>query len=452
MKPRPRLRWDENASLEELRSSLNSVFSGASTKIITKAEATKHWNKLEKKKTWVTWNPTEKSVIGFLFPGDGPQTPCGGVELKPVQIPKELDIDFANDLGRVFNEDVRTAPDFLGHSELWMSLRQTQFRRAIARFSPFSTLPMVRWMQIVESSTSLRYEGKPFTFCMFMSKQLKWITEPIGSRFVAFGTPLSFEKAILKENWIRAAVDGSRVALLGIGHSGNVVGMIAIGGYKGEVDKWPFAPHESLVGVQDLLGPGTMIFITSEHGDVYMMLPNGSVFHKTQGRWQYLNYEATFSLFSDRLPKELATSTLRMALDLSYERRGALLCIVKQRESIQKLIPDHEIKGRANEALRKSVKGLNINEINQRQIIAAAATADGAVIVDSEGIVLDAACMVGDPSLTDVEAVGQDQLQRMPGARSTAAWNASIYGIAIKVSEDGPITIYERGQLIGQVG
>jgi DNA integrity scanning protein DisA with diadenylate cyclase activity len=183
-----------------------------------------------------------------------------------------------------------------------------------------------------------------------------------------------------------------------------------------------------------------------------MMLPNGSVFHKTQGRWHYLNYKATFSLLSDRLEKEIATSILRIALDLSYERRGALLCILKQREAIQKMIPDHEKKNRANLALRKSVKGLNINETNQMQIIAAAATADGALVVDSEGIVLDAACMVGDPSLTDVQAVGQTHLQRMPGARSTAAWNASIYGIAIKVSEDGPITIYENGELIGQLG
>ncbi len=159
--------------------------------------------------TRVTWNTTEKVVVGFLFPSDGSGTPCGGVELKPVQIPQKLDLDFANSLVRVFNEDVRTAPDFLAHSELWMSLRQTQFRRAIARFSAFSTLPMVKWMQIVESSTSLRYEGKPFTFCIFMSKQLKWITTPIGSRFVAFGTPIPFERAILLENWIRAAVDGS---------------------------------------------------------------------------------------------------------------------------------------------------------------------------------------------------------------------------------------------------
>lgn len=448
-------RWDHRKTLEELASSLAYVFTGTNPAPLDKDSTLKYWKGMRKQKRTsprAIWEPSDKVVVAFLFPGEEFDTPCGGVVVQPIQPPSELDVSFANCLSRVFNEDVRTAHDVLVHSELWMSLRQTQFRRAIARFSAFSTLPLVRWMQVVESSTSLRYEGKPFSFCVFMSKQLKWIAEPLGSGFIRFAAPLSFEKAILREKWIRAAVDGSRVGLLGIGHSGKVVGMIALPRLEWKPDEHKFAPHESLAGVKDLLRPGTMVFVTSKQGDVYMMFPNGAVFHKSQGRWQYLNYDAIYSLLASRLPDSTAMSVLRAALDLSYERQGALITILEQAVSVKKLVPDHKKKGRANAALRESVVGLNIDEQNHRQIIVSAATADGALILDSEGTVVDAACMICDPMLSDVRASGHKKLKRMPGARSTAAWNASIYGIAIKVSEDGPITIFENGHLIGRVG
>ena len=40
----------------------------------------------------------------------------------------------------------------------------------------------------------------------------------------------------------------------------------------------------------------------------------------------------------------------------------------------------------------------------------------------------------------------------MPGARALAAWRASFRGVALNVSEDGPITVYERGATLGRIG
>jgi DNA integrity scanning protein DisA with diadenylate cyclase activity len=60
--------------------------------------------------------------------------------------------------------------------------------------------------------------------------------------------------------------------------------------------------------------------------------------------------------------------------------------------------------------------------------------------------------MIGQPTDTKLKQAGLAKLERFSGARSTAAWNASIYGIAIKVSEDGPISIFRQGKLIAQIG
>jgi len=445
---------DEEA-IKQLSALLHYVFPGAETLGLENNEVLELWMASKEQQRGiprVLWNDVKKTVVAFLFSKKEEQIPHVGVTVRPLQEPKELDLKFANCLVRVLNEDILTLNEAPYHSELWDSLRQTQFRRAIARFSAFSTVSMVRWMQIMENSTSLRYEGYPFSVCVYITKQRKWLVEPLGSAFVQFSTPIPFNRAVLSEKWIRSAASELRVGLVGVGHSGRVVGMIAIPRSTPNTDIMSFAPHEDLLGICNLIRPGTMVFVTSIHSDVYTILANGAVFHKSQNRWRYLNYEATHDLLASRMDPTIASSILKTTLDLSYERRGALICVTKEPESVPKFVPDYSRKGRANEALRKAVKGLQICEQNHRKIIASAATVDGALIIDEGGYVLDVACMVCDPPLEDLESVEQNQLRRMEGARSTAAWNASIYGIAIKVSEDGPVTIFERGKLIGRLG
>jgi DNA integrity scanning protein DisA with diadenylate cyclase activity len=152
------------------------------------------------------------------------------------------------------------------------------------------------------------------------------------------------------------------------------------------------------------------------------------------------------------LPQEIATGLIRIVLDLSYERRGGLISILNDTKALKKLVPDHEIKGRVNELLRSFAAGLNITDKSHRRIIRSGAAIDGAIVLSQDGSVLDIACMIGEPSLEDCSAVGKSDLQRFAGARTTAAWNASIYGVAIKISEDGPVTIFKNGKVIFQFG
>jgi hypothetical protein len=372
--------------------------------------------------------------------------------LATIHAPTHLDVTFANTLARVFNEDVQRAGTIRKESELWMSLRQTQFRRAIARFSAFSTGPMVEWLLTIENSTSLRYEGSPFSACIFMSKQKKWIAEPLGNSFVSFHPPLPLKRAILQESWIRAALKGAQVGLLGVGHSGNIVGMVALNALPPADESIRFAPHEDLRGLRQLVRPGTMAFVTSKQGDVYTLFPNGAVFQKTQGMWHYLNYDALFSVLMGYISEAVADAVLRAALNLSYSKQGAILAILIDKVHLCRVVPDSNSQRRANATLRDCMAGLNITKWEHRPFILSAAGADGAVILDAAGSVLDVACMIGDPSRDDLAAAGHSELQKMPGARSTAAWNASIFGTALKISEDGPITVYQKGVEIARIG
>lgn len=76
----------------------------------------------------------------------------------------------------------------------------------------------------------------------------------------------------------------------------------------------------------------------------------------------------------------------------------------------------------------------------------------GALVIDKKGKVIDVACMISDPSDEELRSNGLSSRERFSGARSTAAWNASIFGLALKVSEDGPVTVYRKGKRVLQIG
>ncbi|MCG9628940.1 diadenylate cyclase, partial [Vibrio mediterranei] len=126
--------------------------------------------------------------------------------------------------------------------------------------------------------------------------------------------------------------------------------------------------------------------------------------------------------------------------------------IPDEETDIKYIVPDHYSKNKVNKPLRESISGLDLRNWPHRQIIMSSAKSDGALILSNEGRVLDVACMISEPNADALTACGKSELKKFSGARSTAAWNASTRGVAIKVSEDGPITIYNHGDLIAQVG
>lgn len=101
--------------------------------------------------------------------------------------------------------------------------------------------------------------------------------------------------------------------------------------------------------------------------------------------------------------------------------------------------------------LRRAVQALDVTKEDDRTVLRSIAAVDGAVIVGRDGTVLDAACMIGEPAPAALKAAGHAAPRLFSGARSTASWNASINGLAIKVSEDGPITVLEGGVVIGRL-
>ena len=358
---------------------------------------------------------------------------------------------FARFYARVFNDDLKTAPLWGPDEELWLSLQQTRHSRTIGRFSPFHTPIFIKWLRTFENAQSLRYEGTQFSIQLVLTKQIEWIRNNEAAEFVKFPQAMTLAAALFEEKWTRALAAEGDVALVGLGHDRGIVGVMCPN-TQPSGSSTIIAPHSDLSGLCNALVGGTMAFVASTKGDLHVIFPNGATFVKTQGQWALFNLHSLERALLADLPANVARSVARLTFDLSYEGRGALFCFLEDASEIGEIVPDHSIKDRSNRPLRLTSRKLDVNQVGHRKILKRVATIDGAIIFDFMGRVLDSACMISDPSDAALSSAGLTERIRFPGARSTAAWNASIYGISVKVSEDGPITVYRKGRRVLQTG
>ena len=254
-------------------------------------------------------------------------------------------------------------------------------------------------------------------------------------------------------------IEGERVALVGDLRTDRLIGLMSpatIEEHQVSHNIPLYAPHGSLRLVQGILGASGIALVTSAKGDLFVLASGDSgnvAFHKSQGRWRYINYLAIHDYLSMlQLKNDLIRELLRTAFDLSFEKKGALLTVfLDDKSELSKMIKDHNAGDRANRPLRDALRGrCNITNWRHRQLIAAAATVDGAVVLSPDGSVLDVACMIQQPTAARFQARHAKEPTE-PGARSRAARGASLFGVAVKISEDGPVTIYARGQKIAEV-
>ncbi|MGO7157612.1 hypothetical protein [Rhizobium leguminosarum] len=359
---------------------------------------------------------------------------------------------FGRFLMRVFNDDLKTAPLWARDSELWLSLQQTRHSRAIGRFSPFATTILLSRLRIFESALNLKYEGASFAVRVLLTKQIEWVANNPHLDFVRFPQPLPLSKALFEEKWCRALGSDGDIVLTSFGLGQNdVIGAFSVKDHA-RSSRTLIAPHESLEPLMSSVVPGTMAMVASSVGDIHLMLPNAATFVKSQGYWSLLNLSSLEETLNQILDPIASKAISRLVFDLSYERRGALICVLEITEKIVELVPDHRSKNRPNRPLRETSRRLNAAVEGHRRMLKNIAAIDGAMVMDVHGKVIDGACMISDPSDEELRSNGLLSRERFPGARSTAAWNASIFGLALKVSEDGPVTVYRKGKRVLQIG
>lgn len=179
--------------------------------------------------------------------------------------------------------------------------------------------------------------------------------------------------------------------------------------------------------------------------------------------WRYLNYRLVWRKLLELAPSlaEVNQKLWEVALRLSERKQGGLLFIVDEVDSLAEIcLPvelnlesrprlDYFADGPLSEPTLISERRVTPKEYVLEQyrnhalseidteVLVSFARIDGALVVSAQGQLLGFGVILGAP--------GDGRLRAEVGARSVAARLASQYGLAIKISEDGPITVYQRG-------
>ncbi len=451
-------RWELDEIINIFMSSYKNIIPTHENKnkILSQTDIIKIWDRnqedSESKRPKGAWDKRTSSLVIFLYPGEGLK-PISGFALKPSVKLLPEDINFARAFSKVFNQDLSLCGDISKTDEIWSALRITQFLRAISRFTHFRSLSVSRWIRTMERSMFLTYEGKTVKHIILLPYSFEQTLNKLQDSYIKLRKSLTIEQALLEEKWIRAVVDGHRVALLASKKSsGTINGFISLPEIKVKKNINSYAPHESLEDLQSVLEKNDMAFVATSSGDILILLGTGIVFNKTQGKWRYLNYSHFHQILADFVEEKVINSIISMVLNLSFERKGALIVILKVKQNLKFLVSDYARDIQANQYLRKALKGLDVSNRSEKQIITAASTIDGAIIFDQLGKVLDVACMIGKVNDEQMKKLNIADQKVFPGSRTNAAWKSSLFGIAIKISSDGEISVFSEGKILWEIG
>src|SRR5581483_5124398 len=218
-----------------------------------------------------------------------------------------------------------------------------------------------------------------------------------------------------------------------IAHPKGVVGHLALmpnALESGNDPEWELVPNEYR-GLSSLLRGRDIALVTTSASELYC-LRHRSVFKWVLSGWRRVSGPPLSSAFQQHLPSAARSALASLVLSLSQHRTGALLVFAKDATEIARVgSPGVGAKFKEGPLARLGETSTDV--------LAKLASIDGAMIFDSDGNLRNAGVILQVPA----RFTGAGE-----GARSAAAAYGSTFGLAIKISHDGPITVFENGKLV----
>jgi hypothetical protein len=216
---------------------------------------------------------------------------------------------------------------------------------------------------------------------------------------------------------------------------------------SGPVSERVLGPLAQISTLNYAFNRGAVTVILTRHGEVLVSMGGRICFSWDAASWRLypakrLADELDIQLASictgkgKGLAKHLARHITTIALTLRDDRLGALFVVLSSEEMIQRLIRNRQEDASPVETLYSRLfVGRPLCKLSQ-QLVCNAAALDGAIVIDGNGIVRGIGCIF---ETAQVQTAAE-------GARTRAALFASKDGVALKISQDGEISLFANGQ------
>jgi len=264
-------------------------------------------------------------------------------------------------------------------------------------------------------------------------------------------TSLPFPDAYLSQKKYKALSDGYRTAYE-ISRNGKLIGFLDLTA--------PDKRSPDLTGRKyypDWAEPiarasqdGRCGIALSRQGDILVFDAGTLRFTYRFGRWHYWNHAHLIHLLRSLARTQhvqrsilgrVVGSIYRASLDISFRRSGGLFVLLRGKDRLRDVVPGGEAIGDENRSepnrqFDNAISQFTIRDL-PRPITIELAALDGAVVLANSGDFLAYGAVL--------QPRKRGRLLGAEGSRTKAAIGASNYGLAVKISSDGQITVYSGG-------
>ena len=283
------------------------------------------------------------------------------------------------------------------------------------------------------------YENKALTFgCILDPNEHR---KAVWSRFPS---------QVLTSKRYKALSDGFRTAYV-VSSRGSVIDFVDLDRYeRAQVTDRHFFP-EWAESIARASRRGKCGIALSRQGDLLVFDEGSLRFTYRYGRWQYWNHAYLVKLLRDRARAQrvrpqilgrVVGAMYRVALDVSFRRSGGLFVILHNRRNLRQIvrrgdaIADGE-RARIDQEFDTVFEGHTFQSLSRR-VAVELASLDGAVVLENSGRILAYGAVL--------QPKRSGRLRGTEGSRTKAAIGASNYGLAMKISSDGDISVYFDGE------
>lgn len=325
-------------------------------------------------------------------------------------------------------------------------IMNTAFDIAVARFLRGDTKRFDNVQHVIEIAKNLtyqRYEGAPCTSALiYVNKPTKGFLEQIKKvGFQIARTPniqvtSTFYSAPLSYRY----VDGIQSAFL-LQPPATCVGIVQLDS-TAHISLSYQGTHDQFSSVLEKTGPGSFAVFITPNSEVDVLFAPDGILRWQRGRWTLIELPRISSLIAEHLSSpDTAELLCKIVVGIASTRHGGLIILTDhtlEEIGVIRGIDDTDI----GKLLRERLLNQQVSKAYRSGVFTAAVTSDGMTIIDSSGVVRDSGALI---DLSGATAAGG-------GGRTAAAQSASLHGLVIKISEDGPIQLWREGKKLMQIG
>ncbi len=299
-------------------------------------------------------------------------------------------------------------------------------------------------LQLLQELTFRRYEGQRCTSGFVFSSQPSLYTPRVAETSFAFikfpsvlkVSPLHFEKPASFRY-----VDG-RNSFYFIDNWQRVHGILSCKA-PGDYSLIDRGYHRHISPLVETMPGRVWCAYVGSNNDVHVHMSGGIHFHWAGNHWHLRDKSILTSIFeghgcSTALIEPLASTIYT----LSNLRQGAVLLITNDDSRLPSTVGVID-DSRLGAALRASFQNRSFSELVDTNSVLGLLASDGLTTISKAGTVL------GCGDIIDIAPSGGLNVQG--GGRTQAAIAASQFGLAIKISEDGPVSIFRNGARLIQL-